>query len=149
MSTTDTADHELERLVAAWEEFLVAVRRGRARRGESSDGLSLSQYEFLHPLLSSPGLQVSQLADRFGIASATATGILGGLERSGIVTRSRHATDRRAVTITLTEHGRRKVESKRRTLTRQRRKLLDTLEPAERAHTERLLRHLAQTISEL
>jgi DNA-binding MarR family transcriptional regulator len=149
MSATDIADHELERLVEAWEEFLVAVRRGRARRGESDDGLSLSQYEFLRPLVSSPGLQVSQLADRFGIASATATGILDGLERSGMITRSRNATDRRAVTITLTDHGRRKVESKRRTLTRQRRKLLDTLDPAERANTERLLRHLAQTISEL
>ena len=148
MSTTSDAD-ELEQLVASWEQFLSAVRRARARRGDHDEALSLSQYEFLRPLAGSDGLQVTQLADRFGIASATATGILDGLERSGTITRSRSANDRRAVTIRLTDQGRRKVEAKRRSLTRQRRKLFDSLAPGERAQTERLLRHLAQVIAEL
>jgi MarR family transcriptional regulator, organic hydroperoxide resistance regulator len=149
ITTTTVGDDQLERLGAAWEAFIVAVRRARARTGERETGLSLSQYEFLRPLWSSDGLPVTQLAERFGIAPATATGILDGLARSGIIERTRAAADRRTVTITLTDEGRRRVARKRRSIARQRRRLFESLAPEERAHTERLLRHLAQVIAEI
>lgn len=149
MTADRIGDDELERLESAWEEFVVAVRRARARSGERASGLSLSQYEFVRPLRSIDGLQVSQLADRFGIAPGTATGILDGLAKLGFIERSRTSQDRRAVTIRLTDEGRRQVDRKRRSLARQRRTLLESLAPEERAHTERMLRRLAQVITEL
>lgn len=142
-------DDELEQLADAWDRFLVAVRQARAKRSEREDGLSLSQYEFARPLTRTDGMKVSELAERYGITSATATGILDGLEREGLIERSRAGRDRRTVTITLTDEGRRKVHRKRQRIARQRRKLFDTLAPEERAHTHRLLNHLAQVIDEL
>jgi DNA-binding MarR family transcriptional regulator len=145
----DPDEIELARLGAAWEEFLGAVRRARARTGDRGDGLSLSQYEFLRPLADGGGLGVSALAERFGVAPATATGILDGLERAGMIARGRTERDRRAVTITLTPAGRRALERKRRSIGRRRRALLGTIGAAERAQTERLLRHLAGVIDGL
>jgi DNA-binding MarR family transcriptional regulator len=146
-SSTALNDDELERLSIAWEHFIEAVRRGRARYGERlEDGLTLSQYEFVRPLVDSGGLPVGQLADRAGIAAATATQILDGLERSGIIQRSRTAKDRRTVTITLTEEGRRRVENKSRNYADQRQRLFESVPPEERPQAERLLRHLAETI---
>lgn len=149
VSGDSVSDDELDRLGSAWEEFVVAVRRARARSGERGEGLSLSQYEFLRPLRTTDGLQVSQLADRFGIAPGTATGILDGLAKLGFIERSRASQDRRAVTIRLTDEGRRQLDRKRRSIARQRRMLLESLAPEERAHTERMLRRLAQVITEL
>jgi DNA-binding MarR family transcriptional regulator len=71
------------------------------------------------------------------------------LERSGIIERARTAKDRRTVTITLTDEGRRRVEQKRRHFIKQRRRLFETVAPDERKQAERLLRHLAQTIPQL
>lgn len=99
--------------------------------------------------MSSEGLPVSRLAERFGIASASATQMIDALERNGIVARDRSAADRRTVTVTLTPEGRGMVERKRRALSAQRRHFFENLEPEERASTERVLRHLAQLIGDL
>jgi MarR family transcriptional regulator, organic hydroperoxide resistance regulator len=139
---------ELSRLTDAWDEFIVAVRRNRARSGALDRGLSLSQYQFARPLLSG-SLPSGRLAERFGIAPATATQIIDGLEREGLVERSRAPGDRRCVTITLTGKGRRAIERKRRLLSEQRRRLFEGLAPEERPQAERVLRHLAQVMHEL
>ena len=146
-STRLTRD-ELSRLTDAWEEFIVAVRRSRARSGALDREVSLSQYEFARPLLSGP-MAVGQLAERFGIAPATATQVLDGLEREGMIERSRSSGDRRSVTITLTSRGRRAMERKRRSLEERRRRLFEALAPEERPQAERVLRHLAQIMHEL
>jgi DNA-binding MarR family transcriptional regulator len=139
---------ELSRLTDAWDEFIVAVRRNRARSGALDHGLSLSQYQFARPLLTGP-LTSGELAERFGIAPATATQIIDGLERERLVQRSRTGGDRRRVTITLTDQGRRAIERKRRLLSEQRRRLFEGLAPEERPQAERVLRHLAQVMHEL
>jgi DNA-binding MarR family transcriptional regulator len=139
---------QLKRLNEAWERFIAAVRRTRARTGGFEDGLSLSQYELIKPL-SSGAKPIGRLAERLGIAPATATQILDGLERVGAVERSRTATDRRTVNVTLTERGRRALERKRRGLVNQRRRLFENLEPEERRQAERVLRHLAEIMEEL
>lgn len=136
-------------LLDAWDEFIVAIRRARTRRGERDEGLSLSQYEFVRPLIGGDGLPVSRLAERFGIAPATATQILDALERGGLVERKRTAQDRRTVLITLTPEGCRQLERKRRSLAAQRRRFLAKLAPGERAQAERLLRHLAEVIAQV
>jgi DNA-binding MarR family transcriptional regulator len=140
---------QLKRLNEAWERFIAAVRRTRARSGGNEDGLSLSQYELIKPLTSGRRLPVGRLAERVGIAPATATQILDCLERDGLVERSRTATDRRTVNVSLTSGGRRALERKRRGLVDQRRQLFENLEPEERGQAERVLRHLAEIMEKL
>jgi MarR family transcriptional regulator, organic hydroperoxide resistance regulator len=151
-ATPNPDDHltaaQLKRLNEAWERFVVAVRRTRARTGGFEDGLSLSQYELIKPLTSGQK-PIGRLAEGVGIAPATATQILDGLERDGAVQRSRTAADRRTVHVTLTERGRRALERKRRGLVNQRRRLFENLEPEERGQAERVLRHLAEIMDEL
>ena len=139
---------QLKRLNEAWERFIAAVRRTRARARGLEDGLSLSQYELIKPLTSG-GQPVGRLAERIAVAPATGTQILDGLERDGLVERSRTAADRRTVHVTLTEQGRRALERKRRALVDQRRRLFENLEPEERDQAERVLRHLAEIMEEL
>ncbi len=126
----------------------MAVRRNRARSGGLDRGLSLSQYHFARPLLAG-SLPAGRLAERFGISPATATQILDGLERQALIERTRQAGDRRTVTITLTDRGRRAIELKRRRLAERRRRLFEGLSDQERSQAERVLRHLAQIIHEL
>jgi DNA-binding MarR family transcriptional regulator len=145
---THLSREELSRLTDAWDEFIVAVRRNRARSGSLDRGLTLSQYQFARPLLSGP-MPVGRLAERFGVAAATATQILDSLERDAVVARSRGTGDRRCVAITLTPHGRSAVEAKRRSLAERRRRLFEGLSPEERPQAERVLRHLAQIMHEL
>jgi DNA-binding MarR family transcriptional regulator len=140
---------QLKRLNEAWERFIAAVRRTRSRTGGSDDGLTLSQYELIKPLSSGGPAAIGRLAERIGVAPATATQILDNLERDGLVERSRTAADRRTVTVTLTAGGRRALERKRRGLVNQRRRLFENLEPEERAQAERVLRHLAEIMEEL
>jgi DNA-binding MarR family transcriptional regulator len=139
---------QLKRLNEAWERFIAAVRRTRARTGGFEDGLSLSQYELIKPL-SSGGKPIGRLAERIGIAPATASQILDSLERDGAVKRSRIAADRRTVHVTLTDRGRRALERKRRGLVNQRRRLFENLDPEERGQAERVLLHLAEIMEEL
>ncbi len=140
---------QLKRLNEAWERFIAAVRRTRARTGGSEDGLTLSQYELIKPLSSGGPMAIGRLAERIGVAPATATQILDNLERGGLVQRARSAADRRTVTVALTDGGRRALERKRRGLVDQRRRLFENLEPEERAQAERVLRHLAEIMEEL
>jgi DNA-binding MarR family transcriptional regulator len=140
------SEDELERLAGAWEEFIAAVRRARTRGREREEGLSLSQYEFVRPLISADGLPISRLSERSGISAATATQIVDGLERARIIARSRSPQDRRTVIISLTPEGRQQVERKRRNLATQRRRFFQNFAPEERAQTERVLHHLAEVI---
>lgn len=139
---------ELKRLNESWERFIAAVRRTRARIGGYEDGLTLSQYELIKPLISGSA-PIGRLAERVGIAPATATQVLDCLERDGLVQRSRTAADRRTVNVALTNGGRRAFERKRRALVNQRRRLFENLDPEERGQAERVLSHLAEIIEEL
>lgn len=52
------------------------------------------------------GLAPHEIADRAGVTRGTITGLLDGLERSGLVRRLSHGADRRKLTIRLTPEGR-------------------------------------------
>jgi DNA-binding MarR family transcriptional regulator len=140
---------ELAELVEAWDAFVLALRRARARSGGREEGLTLAQYELLRALPADGGLPSGRLAELAGIAAASASQMLDGLERAGLIERTRPPTDRRTVMIALTGDGRRQVESKRRLIADRRRRFFDSLPAEERARTEGLLRHLTQVIDEL
>ena len=137
------------RFAAAWEEFVLAIRRAQARGQQSAEDLTLAQYYMLLPLTTEAALPVSRLAQYAGVAAPTATRMIDSLERSVTVRRERTHDDRRTVLISLTPSGRELMARKQQELARRRRTLYERLEPGERESSERLLRHLAELMSEL
>jgi DNA-binding MarR family transcriptional regulator len=134
---------------AAWDAFVLAVRRVQARGPVAGDDLSLSQYLLLRPLTEAAGLSLGLLSEHAGVTPATATRVVDGLQRSGLVRRARSRTDRRAVNVSLTAAGRTAMKRKAARITEQRHRLYARLSPEERAGSERLLRHLAELLGEL
>ena len=86
-------------------DFLRATRRMRGRFGEEGE-LSLSQYHLLEPLIGGERLATCELALAAGVSAPTATRMLTGLERDGLVERVPCDADRRVVHVVLTDHGR-------------------------------------------
>lgn len=146
------ADHDRDAadgFARAWDEFVLAVRRSQARGQTAPGELTLAQYYLLASLAQAPWRTVSELAEAAGVAAPTATRLVDGLERASLLCRERSTTDRRAVRVSLTDEGREQVRRRQRQLTRRRRALYERLDPAERAQSERLLRHLAELICQL
>jgi DNA-binding MarR family transcriptional regulator len=90
-----------------------------------------------------------RLAECAGIAAPTATRLVDGLEKAGVLRRERSPSDRRTVLVSLTPNGRRRLRRKHQQLARERRRLYENLEPGEREQSERLLRHLAELVGQL
>jgi DNA-binding MarR family transcriptional regulator len=86
---------------------------------------------------------VRQLAEGAAVSSPTATRMLDGLERDGMIERRPSQRDRRCVLVALTDAGRAALETGRAAARRRRRAIFDRLEPAERRDAERILRRLA------
>ena len=144
-STIDRASDEA--FEQAWDDFFAATRRarGRAARDRSSE-LSLAQYLLVAPLDGAKEMPCGEIALAAGVASPTATRMLDSLERDGIVSREHSTTDRRVVTIRLTDKGRRLVREKRRMISAKRREVSRTLSAEEREQAVVLLGRLAEAI---
>ena len=93
---------ERDAFSAALLEFLRATRRTRGRLGDG-DELSLSQYQLLEPLIGGERLATCELALAAGVSAPTATRMLTGLEREGLVERVPCDADRRVVHVVLTD----------------------------------------------
>lgn len=140
---------EEETFSRAWEAFVLALRRSQARNRDPGSRLSLSQWDLLRGIDRGEQPGVGVLAAAAGIAPATATRVLDGLERDGIVRRLRPDGDRRTVTVALTEEGRRRLRRTQSWLAGRERRLLERLAPGEREAAARLLGHLAEIIEDL
>jgi DNA-binding MarR family transcriptional regulator len=139
-------DHDL---AAAWEEFFRTTRRLRSRAGKHSlESLSLPQYQLLESLRDSDELSVGVLAEAAGIAAPTATRMVDCLERDGHVSRRHSETDRRAVLVSLTASGRAAVEAAHAQVSAWRRRVFESLEPAEREQAAALLSRLTKALQE-
>lgn len=141
-------DPQLEAFTAAFDEFVRAAKRARARH-QPDALLSPGQYDLLAPLLDGdepPGL--TDLARAAGVSAPTATRMLDGLQRRGLVSRKRAAEDRRAIRVTLTTAGRAAVLDHRARQLRRRRALFEQLSPADRRAAARVLSRLAAAYEE-
>jgi DNA-binding MarR family transcriptional regulator len=126
-----------------------AARRARGRLAREGD-LSLSQFHLLEPLLGAEApLGVCELAGAAGVSAPTATRMLAGLERDGLVERGACPHDRRVVHIALTDDGARRVAYKRERIAARRAEVFASLQPAERRQAARILERLAAAIEEL
>jgi DNA-binding MarR family transcriptional regulator len=138
---------------AAWDEFFSAIRRARGRAAAEAEreGLSVAQFGLLFSFVElgrGDVLPVGALADAAGIAQPTATRMLDGLERQGVIERRPSAEDRRSVSVALTPAGRRLLNRKRKLVEEKRRAVFESLDAADRESAARLLRTLAATIED-
>jgi DNA-binding MarR family transcriptional regulator len=136
-----------EQFTAAWESFFRTTRRLRSRAGRQPiEGLTLPQYHLLEALREEDELTVGVLAEAAGVAAPTATRMLDCLARDGFVERRHSEADRRAVLVTLTPAGREAVEAAHEQVSAWRRRVYESLEPAEREQAAALLRRLSEVL---
>ncbi len=104
--TGDPIDQLADSLIrASW-------RLRRFERGELSPfGLTFAQARALRVVAAAnDGMRMGELADALEIVPRSATTMVDGLERAGLVSRSVHRTDRRSVVVACTGEGAALVE---------------------------------------
>lgn len=69
-------------------------------------GLKTGYWYYLRVLWSEEGLTQKQLSDLINVKENTTVAMILGMEKDGLVSRVRHATDRRKINVFLTEKGR-------------------------------------------
>jgi DNA-binding MarR family transcriptional regulator len=149
MPTRTTPAADVAAFAAALDDFRRASSRARGRLARDGD-LTLSQYHLLEPLLEAPeALGVGELACAAGVSAPTATRMLSGLERGGLVERRTCTRDRRVVRVALTTEGAERMARKRERMQARHEELYRSLEPGERARAARLLERLAAAIEGL
>ena len=146
-ATVQTTD--LERFTEAWDEFSKALLRARSRAWQQQTPLTPAQYHLLLALSHEPELGVGEMAAAAGCSSPTATRMLDGLEREGVVVREPSTEDRRRTIVSLTAKGKRLLAQQRRQSHEKKQRLYDQLSPEERRQTEDALHRLAVLIAEL
>ena len=138
-----------DQFAAAWESFFRTTRRLRSRAGKQPiGGLTLPQYHLLEALRDDDELAVGALAEAAGVAAPTATRMLDCLARDGYVERRHSEADRRAVLVSLTPTGREAVEAAHAQVSAWRRRVFESLEPAEREQAAALLNRLTEVLEE-
>jgi DNA-binding MarR family transcriptional regulator len=110
---TEHTTARLDALRDAFDEVFAAQRRLRGRDAKTVDGISFAQFRLLRMLSLGGPMPSSRLAATLGLSPASVTQMLDGLERRGLVDRSRSEHDRRVVTVALTAEGRRRAEARR------------------------------------
>ena len=139
---------ELDAFSSALLELLRATRRMRGRIGDEGE-LSLSQYHLLEPLIDDERLATCELALAAGVSAPTATRMLSGLAREGLVERVPCVEDRRVVHVALTDDGRTRVLAKRARGEARRAEIFASLSEGERREAARLLERLAAAVEGL
>lgn len=86
----------------AHRAFVKALERELGRHG-----VLTGQWSVLRILWTTEGLTQVELAERMRVEKASLTGVLEGMERGGLILRTRNADDRRKINIKLTARGRR------------------------------------------
>jgi len=108
------SDEPLALLRAVWD--LDHRLQSQSKRMKTRFGVTGPQRLVLRMLLAVPDATPTTLARSLYFDRSTVTVILRGLERAKLVQRAPHATDRRAITLTLTAKGRRIAEQRTGTI---------------------------------
>lgn len=140
----------LAQFAAAWERFVRAARRAQGRANQiGSAALGHAQYLLVEALFDEPAMPVSRLAAAADVAQPTATRMLAGLERDGIVRRRAADGDRRVVLVELTSDGRVAVAAKREEIMAIRGRIFAAIPAAQRAQAAELLDRLTGAMERL
>ncbi len=87
-----------------------AMRRA-ARASDPGNELSVAQLELLSNVAENPGIRPGQLARLLHLRPNSVTTLVNGLSTQGMISRGATGTDRRTVTLHLTDEGHRAVAS--------------------------------------
>ncbi|MDI6871381.1 MAG: MarR family transcriptional regulator [Bacillota bacterium] len=90
-----------EKTVEEIAELLGVITRGLRRRMEAHDrsGLTIPQLMALRLVTCHPGLTLTDLSRKMGLANSTVSGIVDRLEREGLLLRVPDARDRRVCRV--------------------------------------------------
>lgn len=106
------------------------------------------QYWLLLQLWKHGPLSIGELADAVGVSQSAATTACKRLERAGLVTRERQASDERVVLVELTGQGREQFEAWRRHRRDVLAHLLEPLGEDERVELQRLIEQVLARAAE-
>jgi DNA-binding MarR family transcriptional regulator len=109
--------------------------------------MTATQRLALFELVDSGPLRLNDLASRMGTTPPTASRAVDALDELGMVERTSDPTDRRALQIQLTQHGRRTVDERQARVYAAFRPAVAELPAAERRQLADLLAHLAERLS--
>jgi DNA-binding MarR family transcriptional regulator len=98
-----------------------------------SEGVSMTAGSTLGLLLRSGALRLTALAEREAVSQPAMTGLVSRLAAAGLVARRADPSDGRAVLVELTAQGRALIEDRRARRAVEMERLLDVLDPGERA----------------
>lgn len=98
-----------------------------------SQSITPVQYGVLTALSARPGLDQTSLAQEVGLDRSTTADVVKRLAERGLIERRQHPTDKRARQVDLTPAGRAMVASLRVGMARAQDRMLEPLQPAERA----------------
>jgi DNA-binding MarR family transcriptional regulator len=113
-------------------------------------GLSAGKFTILMQLYTAKrGLSPSEFANRANVTRATITGLLDRLEREGLVERQNHPSDRRMLTVHLTDKGEALIRSILPEHFCRTKELIASLTSREQKTFVKLLRKLKSSASEL
>jgi len=102
------------------------------------------QFAILNALIDDPGMDQVTLAARVGFDAATSGSVIGRLEAKGWIQREADAADRRRKLLWATPAGAQVAQSLKRAAARAQQRILQTLEPAERAQFVALLQKITR-----
>lgn len=132
------------------EEISRLIRQLSRISGGPDDGpaMTATQRLALFELVDSGPLRLNDLAQRMGTSAPTASRAVDALDELGLVERHPDPTDRRAITIELTDDGRRSVEERKARVYAAFRPAAAALSPADREQLAELLARLAAQLSD-
>lgn len=105
-------------------------------------GVTPAQYSVLSALHVHPGQDQSALARALGFDKVTMLRVLHAMERRGLVSRERAATDRRSVSLALTAEGLALFDAAQRPVDRAYKRLMQPLSEAQQRQLLKLLETL-------
>lgn len=141
---TGTPDQSLGILVADLSRLM---RRDFDER-VTGLGLTQAQWRALAHLARAEGCRQADLAATLEVAPITLARFIDRLERSGLVERRRHPTDRRAVQLYLTTSGRRLIGKMRSIAACTFERALHGVVPADRDRLMRILARMRDNLSD-
>jgi DNA-binding MarR family transcriptional regulator len=115
---------------------------------DDGPAMTATQRLALFDLVDSGPLRLNDLAQRMGTSAPTASRAVDALDELGLVERHPDPTDRRAITIELTDDGRRSVEERKARVYAAFRPAAAALSPADREQLAELLARLAAQLSD-
>ncbi|MEM9795704.1 MAG: MarR family winged helix-turn-helix transcriptional regulator [Pseudomonadota bacterium] len=144
----DQAD-DPERMAAAITTLLriMTIRRQDTEEGDGRIDFAATELQTLRHLLDRPGALAVDIATFLGVRPTTAQSIIDRLVTRGLVEKQRSKTDRRALSLMLTDEGRRAISRVRDQDRENCRVMLAALESRRRAGFVRDLERIAAEVT--